>query len=360
MKKLKGFLIFVLAFISVILLNNTKSFAAEAQYTNNIVPKMTSSSSSEGTVSVSSCGDDRVIWNPFDGATDYNGSWYTAKNQVTNQWIQYEFVNAKVVTKYTITQNAQNYIVSPKDWRFEAWDENNSAWVILDKQVNITSWSAGTKEFAFNNTTPYHKYRLFIVANTGNPGWISIAELEMMETVSSPSNLTAKAGSSSVELSWNPVINAQNYIVKRSTTPGGPYDKITPYTPATTNSPITFLDNDVTLNTTYYYVISAVVSGTESVNSNEASATSIAVTNPDYIGNYATLVITMKNGGTKEYSLPISDIDEFFKWYDLKSDGAGKSYYTFTKSSSIAPYLRVKEYIAFDKISSFEIKEFNQ
>jgi hypothetical protein len=40
-------------------------------------------------------------------------------------------------------------------------------------------------------------------------------------------------------------------------------------------------------------------------------ATLIAVTNPDYLGNYATLVITMTSGGIKEYSLPIVNIDNF-------------------------------------------------
>lgn len=167
-------------------------------------------------------------------------------------------------------------------------------------------------------------------------------------------NLVAAQGNEQVSLSWGAIEDATSYNVKRSSVQGGPYELV-----ATTSS-TTYTDTNLINGTSYYYIVSANISGKEKSTSNEASVTPIAATNPDYLGNYATLVIEMTNGGIKEYSLPIVDIDNFITWYDNKSDGTGKSYYTFTKLSNIVPYLRIKEYISFDKISSFEVKEFNQ
>lgn len=111
----------------------------------------------------------------------------------------------------------------------------------------------------------------------------------------------------------------------------------------------------------YYYVISAIVSGIENINSNEASATlTDEPTPPGHIGNIATLILTMTNGDDKVYSLSLIELDSFLTWYDSKSDGTGRAYYVFTKSESISPYVSVKDYISFDKISSFEVKEYNQ
>ena len=85
-----------------------------------------------------------------------------------------------------------------------------------------------------------------------------------------PSNLKAIPGNSVVDLSWDAVEGATSYIVKRSLTPGGPYDTIT------TSSAITYTDTNVTNGTTYYYVVSAINAGGESPNSNEVSATPTA------------------------------------------------------------------------------------
>ena len=169
--------------------------------------------------------------------------------------------------------------------------------------------------------------------------------------IPSPKNLTASAGDTKVNLSWNMVTSATNYTIKRSITPGGPYSTIA------TTSAITYPDSSVTNGTTYYYVISAVVNGTESPNSNEASATPTA---PEIIGNPGILEITMTNGQIKEYDLSGAELLAFLNWYDGKSDGTGKAYYTITKKNNIKPFLSRKEYIAFDKISSFEVKEYTE
>lgn len=90
--------------------------------------------------------------------------------------------------------------------------------------------------------------------------------------LNAPTNLTATAGISKVNLSWAAVDGAISYNIKRSTTVGGPYTTIA------ANSAITYIDTNVTNGTTYYYVVSAVANGIESLNSNEVPVTVIKPT----------------------------------------------------------------------------------
>jgi hypothetical protein len=363
MKKLKGLLVFVLIFISAILLNGTKSFADVVQYTDNVIPTMTSDTSPSGKASASSVYNYNGGYCPaylaFDHATTETWSgWATAKSIYTG-WLEYDFSDNKSITKYTImSRNPVNVIGElPKNWTFEAYNEQSSQWVILDTRSNVTDWAVGVKkEFTFSNTSLYKKYRINISAIGSSSSAIIpvIGELEMMETISSPLNLTSSVDKTNVDLSWTPVTNAQYYNLKRSKTSGGYYETIA------SGSAINFTDKGLQPDT-YYYVVSAVVSGKESANSNEVSVTIPDDSVPsDHVGNNSTLILTMTNGGIKTYDLAVNDLDTFLTWYDKKSDGTGKSYYIFNKTINIAPYLSVKEYVSFDKVSSFEVKEYNQ
>lgn len=88
------------------------------------------------------------------------------------------------------------------------------------------------------------------------------------EIAAAPTNLEANAGDSQVILTWNAVIGAESYNIKRSTVSGKEE-----YVNTVTGSAITFTDTAVTNGVTYYYVVSAVNSAGESMDSNEASAT---------------------------------------------------------------------------------------
>ena len=89
---------------------------------------------------------------------------------------------------------------------------------------------------------------------------------------SNPQNLLATPGNSKIDLSWDTVDGATSYNVKRSETPGGPYQTIA----TTTAGAITYSDTGLQNGTTYYYVVSAVNAGGESSDSNEVSATPTA------------------------------------------------------------------------------------
>ncbi|MDQ3815784.1 MAG: CehA/McbA family metallohydrolase, partial [Armatimonadota bacterium] len=84
-----------------------------------------------------------------------------------------------------------------------------------------------------------------------------------------PINLTAAPGNARVSLSWVGSPGAASYNIKRSITSGGPYTTI-----KTGVSGWGYVDTNVSNGTTYYYVVSAVSNtGTETANSNQASAT---------------------------------------------------------------------------------------
>ena len=83
-----------------------------------------------------------------------------------------------------------------------------------------------------------------------------------------PQNLTAEPGDNRVFLSWSASLGATRYLVKRSTTSGGPYTTIAPNVKGNA-----YTDTSAVNGTTYYYVVSAANSLGASDNSNEASAT---------------------------------------------------------------------------------------
>ena len=82
-----------------------------------------------------------------------------------------------------------------------------------------------------------------------------------------PVGLTAIPGNAQVGLVWTPVPGAASYTIRRATVSGGPYSVIGA-SPAAA-----FTDSTAINSTTYYYVITVIVSGLESTPSAEVRAT---------------------------------------------------------------------------------------
>jgi hypothetical protein len=81
-----------------------------------------------------------------------------------------------------------------------------------------------------------------------------------------PGGLTATATSATqASLTWNPVAGATSYNIKRSLVSGGPYTSVTNGVTSTD-----YVDTGLAAGSIYYYVVSAVVGATESLNSMEA------------------------------------------------------------------------------------------
>lgn len=97
----------------------------------------------------------------------------------------YEFPTKQTVGMYTIYPRSYGSDY-PVDWTFEAWDEENQSWVVLDTQVGVTGWKAGVgKDFVikgiiFSST----KYRLNMTKSQSGAR-VAITELMFYEAESS-------------------------------------------------------------------------------------------------------------------------------------------------------------------------------
>jgi endoglucanase len=98
-----------------------------------------------------------------------------------------------------------------------------------------------------------------------------------------PTGLSATAISASqINLVWNAFTNATSYNLKRSTTNGGPYAIIASGVTATNYS-----DTGLAGGTMYYYVVSAIVSGSATADSVQAVATTVSPTEGSLVHRYS-------------------------------------------------------------------------
>jgi regulation of enolase protein 1 (concanavalin A-like superfamily) len=107
--------------------------------------------------------------------------------------------------------------------------------------------------------------------NVSAPNWPSSTP------PTSPAGLSATAWDSQVVLNWPASSGATSYNVKRATTNGGPYTIVSNV--GTTNC----TDGGLMDGTNYYYVVSALNTAGESVNSAQASATPLKLPQPSVV-----------------------------------------------------------------------------
>ncbi len=138
-----------------------------------------------------------------------------------------------------------------------------------------TTVASGLTERVFldnglNASTPY-----FYVVTAENSNGSSSNSTEASATTLGlpplpPADLAASAVDTEtrVDLSWTASAGADSYIVYRSTTPGGPYSELASGVTGTG-----YNDDEVTIGTTYFYVVSATNSNGEGAQSVEAVIT---------------------------------------------------------------------------------------
>jgi fibronectin type 3 domain-containing protein len=118
-----------------------------------------------------------------------------------------------------------------------------------------------------------------------------------------PTGLTAKATSSSqAQLAWNTLTNATSYNVKRSLTSGGPYTTI-----ASGAAPTNHTDNAAFISVEYYYVVSAIVGGSETTNSAE-----VALRHPKLTGTIIGTPGSWNNSGNTITNVFDNNLNTFF------------------------------------------------
>lgn len=129
------------------------------------------------------------------------------------------------------------------------------------------------------------RYLRYLAPSTGDR-WCNVAEVQFLGNVSGLSAPAAPSGASATlvngfhsNITWNAVTGATSYKVKRATTVGGPYIIVRHVTG--TN----YLDSGLSSGTTYYYVVSALNSAGQSVNSSEFCVTTQSP-GPILVANY--------------------------------------------------------------------------
>lgn len=345
MKRFSKLLCFMIVFLSVMAALCTVSFAATiGQPLTNVENGWKRIDDSDSKINYNGKG-----WNI--GNVFLEGMWENSAHysQIAGDTVNFKFYGTKLrIIQFTNpSHNSRVYINI--DGAVESYSEITPAYL--------------TRTFVYEKTglaLGMHSVSIYITSGTA--GWFGVDAIDIddtgylvdINTPVVPTNLDAAAGNKEVNLKWDRVEGAINYNIKRSETPGGPYQKIA----STTAGAITYSDSGLENGRTYYYVVSAIVNGIESPNSNEVSATPIAPPDPEPSGNNAILEITMVTGEIKEYDLTAAELQGFLTWYDGRSNGADKAYYMIPKKNNIKPFLSRKEYIAFDKISSFEVKEY--
>ena len=266
------------------------------------------------------------------------GTWSTSNMNEARFHLQTKVINGEI---YAIGgHNGSNTLSS-----VEVYDPDTNTWT-LSSQMTSPRYLLQTEVFDGN---------IYAIGGCDNSSAnIVLSSVERYTVTTTPdptpnvpSNLTATAGDKQVTLNWTAATDAVSYNVYRSTTSGGPYTSIASGITATT-----YADTGLTNGTTYYYVVTAVnSSGTESTYSNEASAT------PTASATYnATLEITMVTGEIKEYSVTSTVVEDFIDWFYNRASVC--PYYVFRKTADLGPYTNRTEYLAYDKISSFEVFEY--
>lgn len=138
---------------------------------------------------------------------------------------------------------------------------------------NYTGTATGvTSPYLITGLTAGQTYYVTVVAKNAVGTGASVNatnELNAPTSTAAPSGLTATASTAQIALSWTGVAGATSYNIYRGTTSGS-YSAL--QTAVSTNS---YTDSSAINGTTYFYVVRA-FNGSESANSNEATAKPIA------------------------------------------------------------------------------------
>jgi len=181
-------------------------------------------------------------------------------NRLTTNLIKLEYRSA---TGGSVTYSGSTSVVLP-------------AWVKLTRAGNVftgytstsgTSWTQFGQVTVAMATDAYMGLSQASKSATKS-GTSTLDQVSVTVMPLAPTSLFATKDYCGVNLSWNSTGSATSYNVKRSTTNNGPYTTI-----ASNVTDTGYADTGLSLNTTYYYVVSAVNASGESGNSTQASAT---------------------------------------------------------------------------------------
>ena len=141
---------------------------------------------------------------------------------------------------------------------------NSQLWALVPNGAGYTVVNkAGGNDFDEPFSTTQVGYGILVYPWGGglNQMWV------MVPPPGAPTGLTVAPGYGTAVLNWTAGTNYPGYLVKRSTSNGGPYTVIG------TTSATSYADSSVTSGQTYYYVLSSTNAYGESTNSGQVSVT---------------------------------------------------------------------------------------
>ncbi|EON72829.1 discoidin domain-containing protein [Lysinibacillus sphaericus] len=178
-------------------------------YTENLIPTMTSPTSPSGKCSASSQGNSPHL--AFDRA---DTRWITAVDVGGKATLSYEFPSTTVVNKYSVKYYASYVYHCIKSWTFEGSMDGNN-WTILDTRKNISDWilaQDNIKEFTFTNADEYLMYRLNIT-ETISGNFVTVGELAMFKHVPDNRTMIYHDGNYKILIQEKPLVPTVGTIV---------------------------------------------------------------------------------------------------------------------------------------------------
>ena len=200
-----------------------------------------------------------LLW--LAGCGGYVSSSRTGSAPLTPTGLAAATANAQVNLTWNTTSGATGYYVK------------RSTSSASETQIAAPSTTAYTDNAVTNGTKYYYLVSAYnSYGQSANSAEVSVTPAAPPPPAV-PTGLAATAGNMQVALSWTASSGATSYHVKRSTTSGS---EMQIAAPASAN----FTDTGLTNGTKYYYLVSAVNSAGESLNSAELSATPTAPITP--------------------------------------------------------------------------------
>jgi len=199
---------------------NTNFMRTLGRLTGDVSPYGVSSASS---VFSSANATRNNAWNAFDGVISNDG-WVS--DGVTDTWLEYEFIEPRIITTLSIAPRPASVTSSPKVFEFEAYNSYTDSWDILASVSDAVYTSGRFSSFPIANDTAYRRYRLRMIERVATTyEYFSIGELILSDIHSIIRSLTGgvtylgadgnpTTAANSTGLAWPPNNEFDTYILK--------------------------------------------------------------------------------------------------------------------------------------------------
>jgi len=120
-------------------------------------------------------------WNAFDHSNNLPA--WTVRDVSFPEWIKIDLGNGRNITQYTISFNFDGDS-APKDWLLQG-SNNDIDWTTVDTVVGEIDWGSyidGMREYEVDSPGTYRYYRIYVTANNGHLLFLSIGEIELIDT----------------------------------------------------------------------------------------------------------------------------------------------------------------------------------